>query len=93
LLLQFAKKTSKEEANTAVILIKACLEYVSRAKDQLWIVHSLDYNADLKSGDMRRRLLEYAANPQASAIKNEAIDRAADSPFEAEVAKSLVAQG
>lgn len=38
---------------------------VSRAKDQLWVVHSLDYTADLKPGDMRRGLLEYVCNPQA----------------------------
>ena len=66
---------------------------VSRAKDQLWIVHSLDYTADLKPGDMRRRLLEYASNPQAFASRNDAIEEASDSPFEAEVAKALVAQG
>jgi superfamily I DNA and/or RNA helicase len=27
---------------------------VSRAKDQIWVVHSLDYTKDLKSGDLRR---------------------------------------
>ncbi|MCF0151587.1 MAG: AAA family ATPase [Firmicutes bacterium] len=37
----------------------------SRAKDQLWIVHSLDAAADLKPGDIRRTLLEYAADPAA----------------------------
>lgn len=66
---------------------------VSRAKDQLWIVHSLDYTADLKPGDMRRRLLEYAFNPHAFTAQNDAIEEASDSPFEAEVAKALAAQG
>lgn len=56
-------------------------------------MHSLDYTADLKPGDMRRRLLEYASNPQAFASRNDAIEEASDSPFEAEVAKALVAQG
>jgi len=43
---------------------------VSRAKDQLWVVNSLDCGADLKPGDMRRRLLEYVANPRAVALRN-----------------------
>ena len=30
----------------------------SRARDQLWVVHSLDYSKDLKPGDIRRDLLE-----------------------------------
>ena len=66
---------------------------VSRAKDQLWIVHSLDYSADLKPGDMRRRLLEYASDPQAFANQSGMIDEAADSPFEAEIAKALIGRG
>lgn len=66
---------------------------VSRAKDQLWIVHSLDRSADLKPGDLRRGLLEYASNPHSYAIQSDRIDEAADSPFEAEVAKALAARG
>ena len=34
----------------------------SRARDQLWVVHSLDAANDLKPGDMRKRLIDYAAN-------------------------------
>ena len=37
----------------------------SRAKDQLWVVHSLDAANDLKPGDMRKRLIDYAADPHA----------------------------
>ena len=66
---------------------------VSRAKDQLWVVHSLDYLSDLKPGDMRRCLLEYASNPHAAVAKSGIIDEASDSPFETEVAKALAAQG
>ncbi len=36
---------------------------VSRARDQLWVFHSMDA-ADLKEGDLRRGLIEYAENPQ-----------------------------
>ena len=35
----------------------------SRARDQMWVVHSLDPRSDLRPGDLRRRLIEYAENP------------------------------
>lgn len=66
---------------------------VSRARNQLWIVHSIDYKNDLKNGDIRRDLLEYAADPQAEAVQNQSIEKFADSPFESSVAKKLVALG
>ena len=31
----------------------------SRARDQLWLVHSLDPRRDLQAGDLRRRLIEH----------------------------------
>lgn len=65
----------------------------SRAKDQLWVVHSLDYTKDLKSGDLRRDLLEYAENPKAFARLAEMVTAVAESPFEESVGKSLVAAG
>jgi very-short-patch-repair endonuclease len=37
----------------------------SRARDQMWIVHSLNHETDLKSGDYRRRLIEHAIDPYA----------------------------
>ena len=66
---------------------------VSRAKDQLWIVHSLDYTSDLKPGDMRRGLLEYAADPHSRIVESNNINEMADSPFETEVATALTAAG
>ena len=36
----------------------------SRAKDQLWVIHSLDYTRDLKSGDLRRDLTRICRKPQ-----------------------------
>ncbi|MFM9596781.1 AAA domain-containing protein, partial [Streptomyces scabiei] len=66
---------------------------VSRAKDQLWVVNSLDYANDLQEGDVRKELLEYASNPHAFMIENEKIEREAESPFEEEVAKALAARG
>jgi very-short-patch-repair endonuclease len=37
----------------------------SRAKDQLWVVNSLDPSCDLKEGDLRKKLLQYADDPKA----------------------------
>lgn len=65
----------------------------SRARDQLWVVHSLDASNHLKGGDIRRGLLEYAANPKAFAQQEEEIIKKSDSPFEIEVANALVKQG
>ncbi len=35
----------------------------SRARNQMWIVHSLDPTLELQTGDLRRRLIEHATNP------------------------------
>jgi very-short-patch-repair endonuclease len=35
----------------------------SRARDQFWVVHSLDPSRDLKPNDLRLKLIEYANNP------------------------------
>ncbi len=37
----------------------------SRARNQLWVVHSLDPAAHLKEGDLRRRLIQHARDPGA----------------------------
>lgn len=65
----------------------------SRAKDQLWVVHSLDYATDLKPGDLRRGLLEYADKVSASREQMERVRSVADSPFETEVAEFLTNNG
>lgn len=65
----------------------------SRARDQLWIVHSLDYKRDLKPGDLRGRLLAYAEDPSYRTRQFTRIERDSDSPFEESVAKDLVSKG
>lgn len=69
---------------------------VSRAKNQVWIVHSLHPKDDLKIQDnlydIRRSLLEYAADPKAF-TGDEGIERKADSPFEMEVCQFLSSHG
>lgn len=65
----------------------------SRARDQLWVVNSLDAASDLKAGDIRKTLLDYATNPEAFSQTVEEIEKKSESPFEEAVAKSLVARG
>lgn len=65
----------------------------SRAKDQLWVIYSLDHQTQLKPLDVRRQLIAHALNPNAlmqllaDGVKN------TESPFEAEVYRVLVGQG
>lgn len=60
----------------------------SRAKDQMWIIHSLDFRNDLKDGDIRKELLEFGENQRAF-MQNDEIKAKSDSVFEEEVAKYL----
>jgi very-short-patch-repair endonuclease len=66
---------------------------VSRARNQLWVVHSLDVDRHLKSGDLRRRLLDHANDPQALLREMEIQGSRVDSPFEKQVMQRLVAAG
>ncbi len=65
----------------------------SRAKDQLWIVDSIDPANDLKSGDIRKMLIEYSINPHAEEIKQAEVEKYAESPFEKDVASYLINKG
>lgn len=65
----------------------------SRAKDQLWLVHSLDPGRDLKMGDLRRRLIEHVRTPGARRRATEKAKRRAESPFELAVIERLIAAG
>lgn len=62
---------------------------VSRAKDQLWVVYSLDHATQLKPEDLRRDLIEHALNPDVLMRKLDAAEERTESPFEAEVYKIL----
>jgi len=65
----------------------------SRAKDQLWVVDSLDSANDLKPGDIRKMLIDFSLNPESINILNAKTEEKAESPFEAAVAKYLVVRG
>lgn len=65
----------------------------SRARDQLWVVYSLDHQAQLKPDDIRRRLIEHAIDPGALMDRMNSGLRKTESPFEAEVLTLLMAKG
>lgn len=65
----------------------------SRARDQLWVVHSLDASNDLKPGDIRKQLVDYATNPHAMEAQHAEIEANSESPFETDVAKKLSDRG
>lgn len=64
----------------------------SRARDQLWVVTSLDPAADLKPGDIRKTLIDYALNP-AAYCGAETAAPGQTTPFEAAVAQALIRRG
>ena len=65
----------------------------SRAKDQLWVVDSLNPVTDLKPGDIRKMLIDYSINPDQIELQHKQIEEDAESPFEASVAKALNDKG
>jgi len=66
---------------------------VSRARNQLWVVYSIDLNRHLKSGDLRGRLLAHAHDPYALLREMEIEGNRVESPFEKQVMQRLVAAG
>jgi very-short-patch-repair endonuclease len=64
---------------------------VSRARNQLWVVYSLDPSAHLKPRDLRRRLIEHARDPQALMRAMEVQGKRTDSIFEKLVLQRLLA--
>jgi very-short-patch-repair endonuclease len=68
----------------------------SRARDQMWVVHSLNPQTHLKPPDLRRRLIEHAQDPQALIRTLEEKMRQVDQrslAFEGGVLKRLVQKG
>jgi len=65
----------------------------SRARDQLWVVHSFDPNLNLKSDDLRFQLLRHVKDPQATLRAFDREEHKTESPFEREVLKRLTGAG
>jgi very-short-patch-repair endonuclease len=65
----------------------------SRARDQMWIVHSLSPHHDLKPDDLRRQLIEHAEDPMRLMSALEEQEKRTQSDFERELMKRLLAAG
>ncbi len=65
----------------------------SRARDQMWIVHSLSPQNDLKADDLRRQLIEHAQDPARLMRALEEKENRTQSAFERDVMKRLLAAG
>jgi len=65
----------------------------SRARDQLWVVHSLDPEVDLKPGDLRRRLILHARDQHTRNAEIKAQEQHTESVFEKQVFDRLVRAG
>jgi very-short-patch-repair endonuclease len=65
----------------------------SRARDQLWVVYSLDPLRDLKPADLRWRLIEFARDPLALQSQVAQAQARAESPLETGVIRRLVTEG
>jgi len=65
----------------------------SRARDQLWVMHSFDPDLNLKSSDLRFQLLRHVKDPQATLRAFDKEERRTESPFEREVLKLLTSAG
>ena len=62
---------------------------ISRAKDQLWIVHSIDKN-NLKEGDLRKELFEYIDSVKENTFEKTIDEHRIISEFENEIIKYLL---
>jgi len=65
----------------------------SRAKDQLWLVHSLDPGRDLQYGDLRRQLIEHVRDPGSKRRTILQAQLRAESEFEKDVIQRLISAG
>ncbi len=65
----------------------------SRARDQMWVVYSMDPAIDLKDGDLRLRLIRHAQDPGARLREIERKTTKAESPFERKVIEHLINAG
>ena len=62
----------------------------SRARDQMWVVHSMDPETDLKPGDIRRKLIEHARDPYALVRLLDSKEQQTESEFEKLVLRRLI---
>lgn len=85
-------KLLKKEGDRQEIMTKRYNVAVSRARDQVWLVHSFDWKTQLNFEDLRRKLFEHADKVLSGAASDEKIRADADPNsqfFEVPVAKHL----
>jgi len=62
----------------------------SRARDQMWVVYSLDQKKDLQPDDLRKRLIDHAEDPTAISRRIRSVTARVQSEFERRVAEKLI---
>ena len=65
----------------------------SRAKDHMWLIHSLNPDRDLNAVDLRRRLIEHVRDPGARRNAIQQAQKRAESPFESTMIERLISAG
>jgi predicted RNA binding protein YcfA (HicA-like mRNA interferase family) len=65
----------------------------SRARDQMWVIHSLDPEINLQEGDLRKRLIAHARDPSALVRRARESTSSEDSLLVRQVAKMLRKKG
>lgn len=65
----------------------------SRARDQIWLVHSLNASMDLKDGDLRKRLIDHMKDPMATSEVLKQMEPKIESDFEKKVIIRLLNAG
>jgi len=65
----------------------------SRARDQVWVVHSVDPYLHLQERDIRRKLILHARNPEAVEQRMEREEKKTESEFERLVLRRLIQAG
>jgi len=62
----------------------------SRARDQMWVVYSLDPRLHLKPGDLRRELIEHAEDPSVKVRALQQAEQRTESELERQVLRHLM---
>ncbi|MHA0855671.1 AAA domain-containing protein [Paenibacillus sp. CMAA1364] len=65
----------------------------SRARDQMWLIHSLTSSVDLKDGDLRKRLIDHFSDPTAASELFKQAEAKLESEFEKQVIVILLNEG
>lgn len=83
----------KREAGAKDMFKKRFNVSASRARNQEWLIYSLDPDIDLQPGDLRHRLIEYAKDPKAFMAMLEDKQKKTGSEFERLVLAKLISEG